>query len=124
MRKGALNPAGAIMWLSAEVRWFWRDACPEGVRDWFYGGPTAPAIPPAGEPSERVDRYLHAKGNTEIGIKARDARDGRPDDVEIKGLVAVVSPPDPLAGDAAIPSIRSRSGASGRRRRSWRQRGS
>ena len=94
------------MWLSAEVRWFWRDACPEGVRDWFYGGPTVPAIPPAGEPSERVDRYLHAKGNTEIGIKvrdARDARDGRPDDVEIKGLVAVVSPPDPPAGDAAIP---------------------
>lgn len=91
------------MWLSAEVRWFWRDACPEEVRDWFHGGPTAPAIPPAAEPSERVDRYLHAKGNMEIGIKARDARDGRPDDVEIKGLVAVVSPPDPPSGDAAIP---------------------
>ncbi len=91
------------MWLSAEVRWFWRDACPEEVRDWFHAGPTAPAIPPGGESSERVDRYLHAKGNTELGVKVRDVREGQSDDVEIKGLVAVVSPPDPLAEDAAIP---------------------
>ena len=91
------------MQLSAEARWFWRDACPEDLRDWFHGGPTAPAIPPAGESSEWVDRYIHARGNTEIGVKVRDAREGRPDDVEIKGLVAIVSPPDPPAGDAAIP---------------------
>jgi hypothetical protein len=91
------------MMVSAEARWFWRDACPPEVREWFHGGPTAPAIPPGAEPSERVDRYLHAKGNTEIGIKVRDAHEGRPGDVEIKGLVAVVSPPDPPAGDAAIP---------------------
>ena len=91
------------MFLSAEARWFWRDDCPAKVREWFHGGPSAPAIPPGGGQSERVDRYLHAKGNTEIGIKARDARDGQPDDVEVKGLVAVVSPPDPPAGDAALP---------------------
>ncbi len=91
------------MFLSAEVRWFWRDACPAEVRAWFHGGPTPPAIPPGGDESGRVDRYLHAKGNTEIGIKVRGAREGRPDDVEIKGLVAVVSPPDPPAGDVAFP---------------------
>lgn len=91
------------MFLSAEARWFWRNDCPAEVREWFLGGPTAPAIPPGGGQSERVDRYLHAKGNTEIGIKTRDAREGQPGEVEVKGLVAVVSPPDPPAGDAAFP---------------------
>ena len=91
------------MQLSAEVRWFWRDACPPAVREWFHEGPTAPAIPPGGQSRERVDRYLRARGNTEIGVKVRDAREGHTDDVEVKGLVAVVSPPDPPAGDAAVP---------------------
>ena len=91
------------MWLSAEVRWFWRDACPEEVRDWFHTGPTAPPIPPGSESSGRIDRYLHAKGNTELGVKVREASQARPDGVEIKGLVAVVDPPDPLAEAAAIP---------------------
>ena len=91
------------MFLSAEARWFWRDACPAEVREWFHGGPTAPAMPPGGGESERVDRYLHAKGITEIGVKARGLSEGQPDDVEIKGLVAVVRPPDPPAGDAAFP---------------------
>ena len=90
------------MWLSAEVRWFWRDACPEQVRDWFHSGPTFPAIPPGGGSSDRIDLYLHAKGATEIGVKVRDAGEGA-DKLEVKGLVAVVSPPEPLEQDAAIP---------------------
>lgn len=35
------------MQVSAEVRWFWRDACPPEVREWFHEDPTAP-IPPGG----------------------------------------------------------------------------
>ena len=46
---------------------------------------------------------IFTRGKTEIGVKVRGAREGQPDDVEIKGLVAVVSPPDPPAGDAAVP---------------------
>ena len=91
------------MWLSAEVRWFWRDACPEEVRDWFHAGPTAPPIPPGSELSGRVDRYLPREGQYGTWRQVRDASDARPDEVEIKGLVAVVSPPDPLAEEAAIP---------------------
>jgi len=96
------------MQLSAEVRWFWRNACPAETEAWFRRGPGG-AASNAGESGEpRIDRYFHARGQTEIGVKLRGAGEGAPD-VEVKGLVAVL----------ALPTRRAplSSGASGRRRR-------
>jgi hypothetical protein len=73
------------MLVSVELRWFWPDACPAQVESWFG------SKPPGGEATKapRIDRYVHQKGNTEIGIKVRGERRDVPPDVEIKGLVAL-----------------------------------
>jgi hypothetical protein len=66
--------------VSAELRWFWRDAPPAGLEAWFRSGP----YPPGGG-TPRTDEYLVDIGQLELGLKRRNAKTG----VEVKGLVAV-----------------------------------
>jgi hypothetical protein len=67
------------MFLSAEVRWFWRDGCPQPLRDWFF----AAGLPPGGG-HPRIDRYLPQPNEAELGVKERGDKPG----LEFKGLVA------------------------------------
>jgi hypothetical protein len=67
------------MYLSAEVRWFWHDTCPQPLHDWFFRA----ELPPGGG-APRIDQYLHLPGQAEVGIKERGDALG----LEIKGLVA------------------------------------
>jgi hypothetical protein len=77
------------MMVSAEARWFWPEDCPSAVREWFERGISK--IRPGGADEDRIDQYFHVKGNTELGIKIRNKLTGQPPDVEVKGLVAVLS---------------------------------
>lgn len=72
------------MLVSAEVRWFWRNECPDGVRTWFFKS----GLPPGGG-RPRIDRYLPQPSNAELGIKERGDAAG----LEIKGLVAARTSP-------------------------------
>ena len=76
-------PTEAAILISAEIRWFWQDNCPETVRKWFHHS----GLKPFGENSRR-DRYFHQRGNTEIGIKIRDESTNASRDIEIKGSIA------------------------------------
>jgi len=67
------------MFVSAEVRWFWHNHCPQPVRDWFFKTGLAPG---GGRP--RIDRYLRQPGEAEIGLKERGDTSG----LEVKGLIA------------------------------------
>lgn len=80
MPKGSTAKPGLV---SAELRWFWAGACPQAVADWF----NTTGLRPGGGEQPREDRYFHQQGNDGLGIKVRDARDGSPPDVEVKGLV-------------------------------------
>jgi len=51
---------------SAEIRWFYRDQLPKGVRDWFC------ATKLCEEEKDRTDRYLVLHGSNEIGVKVRE----------------------------------------------------
>jgi len=66
------------MFASAEVRWFWRNECPQQVHDWFF----KTGLPPGGG-YPRIDRYLPQPNDAEIGIKERGGTSG----LEVKGLV-------------------------------------
>jgi hypothetical protein len=66
--------------VSAELRWFWKDALPQDVEQWFRSG----EYPPGGG-TRRVDEYLVDRDQTELGMKKRGSGKG----VEIKGLVAL-----------------------------------
>jgi hypothetical protein len=68
------------MFVTAEVRWFYQDECPENLHRWF--GDTSPA---PGGGKLRVDEYLSQTNQSEMSAKMRGARPG----LEIKGLVAV-----------------------------------
>ena len=68
------------MQVSAEIRYWWRNAAPAGLADWFSAG----EFPPGGG-GTRVDEYLKQPGQVELGIKRRGEKPG----VEIKGLVAL-----------------------------------
>jgi hypothetical protein len=72
------------MFISAELRWFWRNDCPQGVREWFEKS----GKPPGKGEQVRVDRYYHSKGNVDLGMKVRDDQQGKVRDIEVKGLVA------------------------------------
>ena len=72
---------------SAEIRWFWRDAVPPGVHEWFF----SPEIVGGGR--LRVDEYFVTSDKSEVGIKRRDVRPESPlGAIEIKGLVEVIEP--------------------------------
>lgn len=66
------------MFVSAEVRWFWKDAAPAAVDSWFRSG----TCPPGGG-TPRTDEYLLETGQRELGVKQRGATSS----VEVKGLV-------------------------------------
>lgn len=66
------------MLVSAEVRWFWLNDCPQQVHDWFF----KTGLPPGGGHS-RIDRYLPQPNEGEIGVKERGDTPG----LEVKGLV-------------------------------------
>jgi hypothetical protein len=68
--------------VSAEIRWFWKEHCPVAVETWFRTSGESP-----GGGSLRNDRYLHSKGNVELGVKVRGEEERKPLDVEVKGLV-------------------------------------
>ena len=68
------------MQVSAEIRYWWRNAEPGGLAEWFSAGDFAP-----GGGAARVDEYLRQPGQAELGIKRRGEKPG----VEIKGLVAL-----------------------------------
>src|SRR5215510_13425326 len=68
------------MFVTAEVRWFYQDECPENLHRWF--GETSPA---PGGGKLRVDQYFFQTYPSEVSIKMRGGRPG----VEIKGLVAI-----------------------------------
>jgi hypothetical protein len=78
------------MMTSAELRWFWRERCPQPVYDWFFKS----GLPPGGGRS-RVDRYIPQRGEPDISLKRRGDRA----DFEVKGLVTTRRSPElePLA---------------------------
>ncbi len=78
------------MFLSAELRWFWRGSCPRPVHDWFFKS----GMPPGGGFS-RVDKYVPQRGEPEISLKKR----GDKLDLEVKGLVTtrIIPELEPLA---------------------------
>jgi hypothetical protein len=66
------------MLISAELRWFWKDAPPSGLESWFRSG----SFPPGGGILRR-DEYLLDPSQTELGLKKRGGGSG----VEVKGLI-------------------------------------
>ena len=68
------------MMLSAEARWFWRDAPPAAFERWFTG--TDSFRGPANGGDTRCDHYLRAPDQVELGIKKRGSGT-----TEIKGVI-------------------------------------
>jgi len=66
------------MFVSAEVRWFWKDTAPPSLDEWFHGGAYRP-----GGGTPRTDEYLLDSGQRELGVKRR----GGTGEIEVKGLV-------------------------------------
>ena len=82
------------MIVSAELRWFWKDALPPDVERWFRSGDHPP-----GGGTPRVDEYLVDRRQTELGVKKRGTNDG----VELKGLLALGrQAPRPFGGRVQI----------------------
>jgi hypothetical protein len=74
--------------VSAEMRWFWSNSCPTAVEKWFRESGCPPG---GGHLPPRIDRYYHSRGNTELGIKVRNEVPNESPDVEVKGLVGILS---------------------------------
>jgi len=53
---------------SAEIRWFYKQELPLGVKDWFCGSRLCK------EEAARTDHYLVLPGSNEVGVKVRDGR--------------------------------------------------
>lgn len=82
------------MSVSAEVRWFWKDAAPHALEEWFRAG----SFPPGGG-TPRTDEYLIDRGQRELGVKRR----GNTGAIEVKGLVERRQPsPAPFVGRVQI----------------------
>lgn len=87
------------MQVSAEIRWFWPNLPPAGLRAWFCEAGADWCA--AGGGNKRIDEYLSDPGQAELGIKRRGGKSG----VEIKGLVSVVRDglaQPPFAGSVEI----------------------
>jgi hypothetical protein len=84
------------MWLSGEIRWFWKGAVPTGIYEWFMDGKVQ-GCEPGGGPPGREDTYLYGDDQSELGIKIRGVKGdegalARPpglSNVEVKGLIGV-----------------------------------
>jgi hypothetical protein len=95
------------MQLSAEIRWFWKDAAPAGLEPWFKDAGRGTCA--AGGGGKRTDKYVSDPGQIELGIKQRDAKPGAAPGTtpgyEVKGLVTVIwgaLPAGPLAGRVEV----------------------
>jgi hypothetical protein len=73
------------MLISAEIRWFWPDAPPPALHDWFASISIHGCAVGGGDDDPRPDAYLRDASQRELGIKARAGKT-----VEVKGLVTVV----------------------------------
>jgi hypothetical protein len=78
------------------MRWFWKDAVPTALSEWFHDA-SIHGCEPGGGPPPRVDVYIIGDGRGELGIKVRGTKGkgvgeigSKPilSDVEVKGLVA------------------------------------
>src|ERR1700683_2225522 len=69
------------MFISAEIRWFWRHTCSIELEDWFFRRTPLP-----GGGTKRTDVYLRHSNERVLGIKQRGTKAG----LEIKGLIAVL----------------------------------
>jgi hypothetical protein len=84
------------MWLSGEIRWFWKGAASTGTNEWFRDV-KAHGCEPGGGPPGREDIYLYGDDQSELGIKIRGVKgiDGYharlpgPFHIEVKGLIGV-----------------------------------
>ncbi|HEY9421972.1 MAG TPA: hypothetical protein VIW92_11205 [Thermoanaerobaculia bacterium] len=70
------------MQLSAEIRWFWPENPPSGLKDWFVNASGDVFAAGGGKPG-REDEYLRDPKQVELGIKRRGGGKG----IEVKGLV-------------------------------------
>lgn len=75
------------MQVSAEIRWFWEDEGPEGLKAWFLGTTESRPAPGGGTLPPRIDTYLYDGSTIELGIKQRGKPGGGSLDIEVKGLV-------------------------------------
>ena len=64
---------------TAEIRWFFKDAAPAAVRDWFAEDRDLIF-------EERTDRYLVFPGCESVGVKLRDAEPGGETRLEVKAI--------------------------------------
>src|SRR5204863_8627755 len=80
------------MFVSAEVRWFWKDTAPPSLDEWFHGGAYRP-----GGGTPRTDEYLLSWGQRELGAKRR----GGTGEIAVKGLVER-GPPSATAFGARV----------------------
>src|SRR5262249_49154880 len=69
------------MQVSAEIRWFWKNALPPLIEDWFRRRDKEGC--PADGGRLRLDEYLRDQTQAELGVKRRAGKKG----VEVKGLV-------------------------------------
>jgi hypothetical protein len=76
---------GGPMLISAEIRWFWPDATPPALHDWFASIGIHGCAVGGGDDDPRPDAYLRDATQQELGIKARAGKT-----IEVKGLVTVV----------------------------------
>jgi hypothetical protein len=71
------------MFITAEIRWFWKKEPAAGFKDWFMDSGSHGCSPKGG--AVRTDEYLNNQGETELGIKIRGGYEG----IDIKGLVEI-----------------------------------
>lgn len=86
------------MQLSAEIRWFWPERPPSGLKDWFVNASGDVFAAGGGKPG-REDEYLRDPKQVELGIKRRGG--GKISGIEVKGLVECLG--DLAAGPFAGP---------------------
>ena len=72
--RGRRSQEGIVMEVSAELRWFWVNDVPLGLKDWFIQLSLHPF--PLGSKEYRKDVYLYDSDQVELGIKARDKKPG------------------------------------------------
>lgn len=88
------------MQVSAEIRWFWHNQPPPGLKHWFLEARHHPCSAGGGG-GPRRDRYFHDPHQDELGLKLRGSKKG----VEIKGLITLTRnglTVDPFVGPIEI----------------------
>jgi hypothetical protein len=69
------------MIVTAEMRWFWPDKCPDDLESWFFS-----PSPKVGGGLPRCDEYVQPANGSEIGIKKRASNAS----LEVKGLITLL----------------------------------